>query len=318
MADVTRARPANPPSVNLGVAALALAVIGWGLTWPANKLLLESLSPFWMAALRSAVATAALLLISLPGGRLSLPPRADLPVLLSITLLHMVGFSVLAAIGLQLVPVGRSVVLAYTTPLWVTPGAALLLGERPSPRRVAGVGLGLLGLGVLFNPFAFDWGDRTSVVGHAALLLAALLWAANILHVRGHAWQSTPFQLVPWEMLLATAIILAIALVSGPPPAVEWDARLLGLLLGTSIVGLAIPHWAVATAGRSLPAVTVSLGLLAAPLIGITAATLALGEAPDPAVWLAIACVLGGVALGAAGRGSRREPEPAHPEPLTH
>src|SRR4051794_1938541 len=119
-------------------------MFGWGVTWPVNKVILETMSPYWLAAVRSAIAAAALLAIALPRGRLALPPRADMPVLLSITLLHMVGFSLLASIGLQLVPVGRSVVLAYTTPLWVMPGAALLLGERLTPRRVVGVALGLL------------------------------------------------------------------------------------------------------------------------------------------------------------------------------
>lgn len=200
----------DAPSINQGIAFLIVAMFGWGLTWPINKVILESMSPFWMAAIRSAIAALVLLAISLPGGRLVVPLRSDVPVLLSIALLHMVGFSILAAIGLHLVPVGRSVVLAYTTPLWVMPGAALFLGERLAPRRVIGVALGLLGLGVLFNPFAFDWNNRISVLGHAALLVAALCWAASILHIRGHKWRSTPFQLVPWEALLATAILLVV------------------------------------------------------------------------------------------------------------
>ena len=117
----------------------------------------------------------------------------------------MVGFSVLMAIGLMVIPTGRSVVLAYTTPLWVTPGASLFLHERLTPRRAAGVVMGLLGLVVLFNPLAFDWSNRTAVLGNGALVLAALLWAASIVHIRGHHWRGTPFQLLPWETLLAAA-----------------------------------------------------------------------------------------------------------------
>ena len=74
-----------------------------------------------------------------------------------------------------LVPTGRSVVLAYTTPFWVTPGASLFLGEPLTPRRAAGVIVGVLGLGVLFNPVTFDWTDRDVVLGHLAILAAALL-----------------------------------------------------------------------------------------------------------------------------------------------
>ena len=117
---------------------LVAVVLAWGLTWPVNKLLLESLPPLWLLALRSAIATAVLFAVAVARGRLAAPPRADLPVLLSITLLHVVGFGLLAAWGLRLVPTGRSVVLAYTTPLWVIPGARLFLGERLTLRRLGG------------------------------------------------------------------------------------------------------------------------------------------------------------------------------------
>src|SRR6185503_18821047 len=219
---VTQAAAARAPSVGQGIAFLALAVLGWGLTWPINKVLLESMSPFWLSAFRAAIATVVLFFIAVASGRLNMPPRSDMPMVVSIALLHMVGFSVLAAIGLQLVPVGRSIVLAYTTPLWVMPAAAIFLGERLTARRVAGVALGMLGLLLLFNPFAFDWSDRSSITGHAALLVAALLWAANMVHVRGHKWQATPFQLVPWEMLLAAVVLFVIALISGASLEIDW------------------------------------------------------------------------------------------------
>lgn len=289
-----------------GAMFLSLAILGWGLTWPINKALLESLSPPWLAAIRSAVGTVALVVLAIPGRNLAVPHRQDWPVVASIALLHMVGFALLAAIGLQYVPVGRSVVLAYTTPLWVMPAAALLLGERLTRRRLAGVAAGVLGLGLLFNPGALDWNDRASLLGHGLLLLAALCWAASIVHIRAHAWRATPFQLVPWEALLATLVLGAIAFASGPWPSVAWDAGLLLLMLGTSLLGVAMPYWAVAMAGRNLPAIGVSLGLLGTPIVGIVVANLALGEAPDALVWSALACVLVGAALGIAEERTRR------------
>lgn len=281
-----------------GVGFLLIAILGWGLTWPINKLLLESLSPAWLAAMRAALGALALVALALPGRRLAVPPRADWPVVLSISLLHMVAFSLLAWIGLQTVSVGRSVVLAFTTPLWVMPAAALLLGERLTARRLGGFIAGLVGLGLIFNPAALDWGDRASLTGHAFLLLAALCWAASIVHIRAHTWHSTPFQLVPWEALIATVVLGAVAFASGPWPSVAWDARLLLLLLGTSILGVALPYWATAMAGRCLPALGVSLGLLATPIVGIVVANVALGETTDAMVWVALALVLGGAALG--------------------
>lgn len=275
-----------------------MVVVAWGLTWPVNKLILESLSPLWMAALRSAIATVALFLIAILRGRLVVPLRHDVPVLLSITLLHMVGFVVLANIGLQLVPTGRSVVLAYTTPLWVTPGAWLLLGERLSARRLAGVLAGVAGLVILFNPLAFDWTDRDAVLGNAAIVGAAVLWAGSILHIRAHRWHATPFELVPWETLLATAILVPVALLSENRPGVVWDVRLVLLMLYSAVPGTALAYWAIAMASRDLPAVTTSLGLLGTPVISLVVATVWLGEAVTPSLVVAVLLILGGVALG--------------------
>jgi drug/metabolite transporter (DMT)-like permease len=107
-----------------GTLALVTVVVAWGLTWPVSKTLLADVSPLWLLALRSAIAAATLFGVAVARGRLARPPGRDLPVLLSISALHMVGFTVLAFWGLQTVPAGRSVVLAYTTPLWVVPGPA--------------------------------------------------------------------------------------------------------------------------------------------------------------------------------------------------
>src|SRR5262249_56204814 len=106
------------------------------------------------------------------------------------------------------------------------PGARLLLGERLTPRRAIGVAMGLAGLAALFNPLAFDWANRRALAGNGALVLAALLWAASILHIRGHRWRSTPFQLVPWETLVAAAVLTPAALIVDGLPRARWDLAL--------------------------------------------------------------------------------------------
>jgi drug/metabolite transporter (DMT)-like permease len=291
-----------------GVLLLVTVVLAWGLTWPVNKVILEHLSPLWMMAARSAIATVAMFALAMARRRLVLPPRADVPVLLSITLLHMVGFTVLASWGLQLVSTGRSVVLAYTTPLWVTPGASLFLGERLTARRLVGVAVGLLGLVVLFNPLAFDWADRAAVLGNGAIVVAAMLWAASILHIRGHRWRSTPFDLVPWELLLATAILAPLAALLSGPPAAGWNGRLALMLLYSGIPGTALAYWAIAMASRNLPAVTTALGSLGTPVVSVVVAAAWLGEAPTAPLLAAIALILGGVAIGTTGDAGRGQP----------
>jgi drug/metabolite transporter (DMT)-like permease len=292
----------------LGAILLLTVVLAWGLTWPVNKVILATVPPLWAVALRTGIGAVALFAIAALQRRLALPPRQDLPVLASIALLHMVGFGALSSIGLQTVPTGRSVVLAYTTPLWVVPGAALFLRERLTPRRVVGVVVGLAGLVVLFNPLALDWTERAAVLGNLAILVAALLWAGSILHIRGHRWRSTPFDLLPWETLLATALLVPLAYLIAGPPRFTLDGPLTALLVYAGVPGTALAYWAVAMASRLLPAITTSLGLLATPVVSTLVAAVWLREAPTPDVLAAMGLILSGIAIGATGESRGESP----------
>jgi drug/metabolite transporter (DMT)-like permease len=280
----------------------AAVVVMWGLNWVVTKTLIQSASPLWATAIRSAVATATLLAVLLARGQFVIPRRGDMPVIVAVGGLHMSLFTALVAFGLQFVPVGRSIVLGYTTPLWVAPAAWLLLGERMTRRRLAGIALGMAGLAMMFNPLAFDWANRNALIGNGLLLLAALFWAANIVYVRGHRWISTPFQLVFWQALLATGLLAALAMVHDGMPHIVWSGDLIGAFLFAGIFGTALAHWAMMTINRSLPAVVTSLGLLATPVVGVIASALWLHETVSLSLIASMAMIIGGIAVGTVSR----------------
>ena len=146
-----------------------------------------------------------------------------------------------------------------------------------------------------------DWGNRDAVLGNAAILLAALLWGASIVHNRGHVWRSTPFQLAPWQALLAAAILTSVAYAFEGPPVVQWDLRFVLLLLFAGIPGTALAYWAAAVSSSELPASTTSLGLMATPAVSIVVAMGLLGEQPTVPLIAALALILLGVAVGISG-----------------
>ena len=106
------------------LALFALVILCWGFNWSVAKLLVQSVPPLWMVSIRSAIALVVLLVLMLATRSLRVPERGDLPVVFNIALLHMTGFAILMAIGLLHVPAGRSIVLGFTTPLWVIPGGS--------------------------------------------------------------------------------------------------------------------------------------------------------------------------------------------------
>jgi drug/metabolite transporter (DMT)-like permease len=292
----------------------SLAIATWGLNWTVTKTLVHSVSPLWTTAIRSAIATVALFVLLLARRHLILPRRGDVPVIVSVSLLHMGAFSALVAFGIQFVPVGRSIVLGYSTPLWVAPAAWLFLREPLSRSRLAGIGLGLAGLATMFNPLAFDWSDRNAVIGNGLILLAAVCWAANILYVRAHKWISSPFQLVFWQALLATSVLSTLALSIDGIPRIAWSPALAGTFLYAGC-GTALAHWAMVMVNRSLPAVTTSLGLLATPVVGVATSAICLGEPIGVSLILAMAMITAGIAIGTVsfGEGSGNASVRFHP-----
>ncbi len=276
---------------------LLSVIVLWGANWPIMKVGLESITPLWFSLSRLGMGAVTLFAVLAFTGRLQVPRRGDLPVLFSVSLLQMAGFLVFVNMALLDVEAGRAAILAYTTPLWVAPAAILLLGERVDARKAMGLALGLGGVVVLFNPLGFDWSDHAVVRGNALLMLAALAWSVAILHVRAHRWVSSPLQLAPWQMMTASPLVLALALLFEGDATIAWSAELVAILFYNGPIGTAFCFWAAVTVTRSLPAVSTSLGFLGVPAAGLAASTAALGEPLTATLIAGFALVAGGLAL---------------------
>jgi drug/metabolite transporter (DMT)-like permease len=300
IATAVGAGPAQSPFAFQGAAfsLFAFVIVAWGLNWVLMKVIVEQVTPLWAVAIRTAAAAVVLVPIQLATRQFVIPKRSDLPVVLVISLFHMAAFAALMAAGLKYVPVGRSVVLGYTTPLWVAPAAWLLLSEPMPPRRILGIMIGLAGLLFLFNPRSFDWNDKSAVLGNGLVLLAALAWSISILYTRAHRWTATPFQLVMWQAAIATAVLAILAVIFEGPPRITWNAGLIGAFACNGVVGTAFGFWAMTVVNKELPATTTSLGLLGTPVAGILLSALFLDEPINAGLMAATAMILLGIAIG--------------------
>jgi len=289
---MTDARPSRVAWLQLG-----LVVVLFGLSWPVIRIGLGAGTPIWLAAARATLSAATAFVLVATLKRLAWPGRADWPIILSVGGLQLTCFFAFANLGVQIVPPGRSGVLAYTTMLWMVP-LSWMIGEKVGRRAFAGAALGVAGILVLVDPLRFDWSDRRVMLGHGWLLAAGFTWALAILHARRHSWRMSPLDVLPWQMGVATVLLWILAFALEPAGRLDLQQPSLWLsLLYLGVLAGPTATWAAVSVARALPPVTGSLGMLGVPLLAIASSVVLVGE---PVTWpLAIgtALVIAGIAI---------------------
>ncbi len=280
-------------------------VLLWGGNWPVMKTGLAHAPPLTFAAMRMLTCVVTMFAVAWALKDLRLPARRDWPFLVSAGVLQMGVYIAMLTYGMQYVPAGRSSILAYTMPIWVVPGAILLLGERLNGWKGAGFLLGLCGLLVLFNPASFDWSDGKVLLGNALILGGAGIGGLVMLHIRGRTWSASPLSLAPWQFLVASAVILPLALLLEPAPRIVWDRELVWVIAYNGPLATALGLWAFVVISRALPAITASMGLLAVPVVGLLLSALMLGESITPTNALGLTLIVASVAATSLGERGR-------------
>ncbi len=274
-----------------------LIILIWGINWTVTKYIVLSVPPFWSNAIRSLIAAIALFSLQIVRGQCIIPQKRDLPAICIVSIFHMTIFASLMAVGLQYASVGRSSILGYTTPLWVTPAAIFLLREPVHKLRMVGVVLGIAGVLVLFAPALKNLSLGSELFGNALLLAASFSWAITIIGIKKVTWHHSPFQLVSWQLLFATLLSALIAFIMEGLPKIDFSFALFWQLCYSGILGTAFGFWAMTVVNVSLPAVVTSLGLLATPIAAIAFSLWFLDEKLSSDLIIAGSLILMGIAF---------------------
>ncbi|MCK9487864.1 MAG: DMT family transporter [Xanthomonadales bacterium] len=115
-------------------------------------------------------------------------------------------------------PLAQAIALSYTTPLFVTILAVLVLGEVVRARRWSAIALGFIGVLVIVRPTA----DGLNFAAMIALIAAALA-ASTAISVKFLSRTESPDAIVIWMVLIMTPLSLLPALpVWQMPGGVSW------------------------------------------------------------------------------------------------
>lgn len=287
---------------------LAGVILVWGLHWSVTKLGLQGMPPLTYAMLRVLIGAVALALLMRHRGRLTLPDRADLPVILSYGLLAIAAATGLMIVALVSAPAGRASILAYTLPLWVVPVMTLVTGTLPTGRELVGLALGLVGLTILLNPLAMDWSSSDALLAAGMLLLNALAGAIALVHVRVHRWRGTPFDVLLWQLLVALVPLTALAFLLEQPTSVVWDLRTVLVLAYSGVLATAFAYWASQAATLAVGPLVASVTYLGVPVVGVLGGAVVLHEAVPLTDVLGMVVIGVGIGLVARARRARAGP----------
>lgn len=260
---------------------LVAIVLIWGLSWPVCKVALLYISPFWFASIRLIVGTAAMFFIALVTKNLILPSTKDLPLIVSLGIFQIGFFILLLNLGLMSHSSGSAAILVYTTPLWVMPISVYVFKERATKLKKMGFFLGIIGILFMLNPWKMDWGNQQTLLGLLYLLGASFSMAISILCARNMAWQHSPLELVPWQLLVGSILLSIVSFIADPRPLIIWNSISIFSLLFTAIAATAFGFWGMSVVSKDLPATVTSMGFLGVPVSGVLFSALLLHESID-------------------------------------
>lgn len=281
----------------LAIGLMVLFCTIWGLQQVAIKIASAGISPIWQAGLRSIGASVIVLLWSwLRGVRLFERDGTLLPGLLA-GLLFAIEFA-LIFVGLQYTTAARGVIFLYTAPFFVALGAVWLLPQETMRRaQWAGMALAFAGVLVLFGEGVFSSAD-SAWIGDLMVLLGAVFWAATTLTVkatclgRGSAEKTLLYQLG-----VSAVTLPALSLVLGEPGVFAPNMLVWTSLLFQTVIVAGISYLGWFWLVRHYPATRLFTFSFLAPVMGVLAGGLILGENLSPPVFAALGLVGAGISI---------------------
>jgi drug/metabolite transporter (DMT)-like permease len=274
------------------ILALLVLVLIWGYNWVVMKIAVQYAAPLDYAALRVLLGGVSLLLV-LAWRRQPIWPKRPVGAFV-VGLFQMTGFYGLSTWALVSGGAGKTAVLNYAMPFWVLMLAWLALGERVRGPQWMAVAAALTGLICILMPFSLTEG----LFSKGLALLSSVSWAGGII-VTKKLQQRSQLDLLSfttWQMLFGSIpLVLTAAFVSSPP--ITWSGPFIAALIYSVIPGNAIAWLLWSYALTRLPAGVAGLGTLAAPVIGVLAARMQLGEEPTFLEAIGMSVIIGALVL---------------------
>jgi len=250
----------------------------WGTTWLAMKVGISTVSPGIFAGLRWSIAGAMILAYRKYRGQRVMPPPRLIPRLVFVSVILITLNQIIQLYGLKTITAGLAAVISSAlTPLALVVFSVAAGQERFNARQVAAIGVGVVGVLMLFGPAAFAGTlDVWEMIGAALVTVGVLCYTAGSVMTRPMMRTLEPVQLAGLTDLIGGLVLLLSALAVEPgawdsmrlhwgwPAFLSWVYLLIpGALMSTTMYFLLVRDWGASRPGTYAfisPVIAVGLG----------------------------------------------------------
>jgi len=260
---------------------------------------LKTIDPLILSQSRATLSLAVLLpvLLARRGASALRVPGRDLVRFFLLGILGVAASNYLYYLAIQRTNVATAIILQYTAPVWVLlyTVARGAQGRRPSVRRIAAVGLAVVGCALAVG-FVGSGGFRMDAVGVMAALLAAFSFA--FYNVGGH---SVLARYDRWKVLLWVLVAASTFWIFVNPPwkiiAAHYGRQQWGFMLVFSLLSVLGPFSCYFAGLQHLEPTRAIVASCLEPVFSILIAALVLGELLRPMQTVGIVLVLVAIVL---------------------
>jgi drug/metabolite transporter (DMT)-like permease len=292
--------PGDKRAGMIGLACVVFTALGWGLNWPATKFLLTTCPPLSARGVSGLVAGAVLFGVAVSLGESLAVPCALWGRLGVAALLNVSAWMGLTTVSLVWLPAGQAATLAYTMRVWVALLSWPMLAERPTPRQIGAIVLGISGVVIQVGGTIFRL-DAARLPGVIIALSAAVLFAFGTVLSKCMPIPLPRITLTAWQVFLGCIPLLISGLLFEQAhfdalPVIGWLA-----LAYTAFVSMGACYLLWFAAVRRLNASSAAIGTLLTPVIGVAASAVALGDPLTLNQVVSLAFVVAGIMLAIRG-----------------
>ena len=283
-------------------AIMLMLCLSWGFNQVATKLAIHDIPPLMQATIRSVVAA----LLIAGWCRLRGIAIFERDGTLGAGLISGVLFAgefIMVYQGLAYTTATRGTLFLYLAPFFVVLGARIVLPvDRFSLAQWLGLALSFAGMGLAFG-LPTPAVDPRQMLGDLMMVAAALFWAATTLLTKASALNRVSAEkMMLYQLVVSAPIMAAAAWLFGEHIAQAASALALGALAYQTIWVVSITFVIWYALVKRYSANRLSAFTFLAPLFGVAAGHLVLGEPLTLAFAAAVALVAGGLMLVNRGR----------------